>query len=309
MNKLTVTIGIPAYNEEANIQALLRSVLAQESGNFELLEILVYCDGCTDQTAALARAVASPRIRVYEQPERKGQIYRQNQMLKVFRGDVLVLLEADTLPQDRFAISRLLEPFCRQGASRIGMTVGRAIALPPRNFLQRILYTGYAIKSAVFSEWKQGSNIFGSNGQNMRALSREFARTIVWPADVPEDAYLYLRSRQSAFSMKQVPGAVTQFRTVGSFADGLKQTQKFLSGKRALREHFDPIFLRKEYGIPRWLIWKHVARSFIRHPLLTIFYLFEVVFRRAVVPSKAKFSSLYEPYTSTKDLSSGSKIL
>ena len=48
--KLTVTIGIPAYNEEANVRNLLVSLLAQKETNFKLQEIIVVSDGSTDKT-------------------------------------------------------------------------------------------------------------------------------------------------------------------------------------------------------------------------------------------------------------------
>lgn len=56
---------IPAFNEAASIDATLQAVLAS---NEELdAEVIVVCNGCTDETADRARRYA-PRVRVVETP-------------------------------------------------------------------------------------------------------------------------------------------------------------------------------------------------------------------------------------------------
>lgn len=61
----TVSVVIPAHNEEAVIGRCLQALLADaEPGE---LEILVVCNGCTDQTAAIA-AQFGPDVRVLECP-------------------------------------------------------------------------------------------------------------------------------------------------------------------------------------------------------------------------------------------------
>jgi len=51
MKKLiTVSIGIPAYNEEANIGKLLSSLIKQKEAGFIIKEIIVVSDQSTDKT-------------------------------------------------------------------------------------------------------------------------------------------------------------------------------------------------------------------------------------------------------------------
>ena len=65
----TVTVLIPAYNEEAAILDTVRSVLAS---NYPKLEVLVIDDGSTDHTAELVRENfgRDPRVRLLLQPNR-----------------------------------------------------------------------------------------------------------------------------------------------------------------------------------------------------------------------------------------------
>ena len=48
--KPTLSIGIPAFNEEANIYFLLKDLLSQKMDQFNLERIIVNSDGSTDDT-------------------------------------------------------------------------------------------------------------------------------------------------------------------------------------------------------------------------------------------------------------------
>ena len=50
MNTQSITIGIPAYNEEANIKYLLKLLLNQKIKNAAIHEVIVVSDGSTDGT-------------------------------------------------------------------------------------------------------------------------------------------------------------------------------------------------------------------------------------------------------------------
>jgi glycosyltransferase involved in cell wall biosynthesis len=60
-----VSVIVPAYNEEAGIERCLRTLL--EGAHPGELDVIVVCNGCTDGTAAVARAIGDP-IRVIETP-------------------------------------------------------------------------------------------------------------------------------------------------------------------------------------------------------------------------------------------------
>ena len=52
---MNVSILVPAHNEARNIENLLDSLLAQETHDARIIEIVVVASGCTDETAVLAR--------------------------------------------------------------------------------------------------------------------------------------------------------------------------------------------------------------------------------------------------------------
>ena len=62
---LRLSVGIPAYNEEANIGRLLKALLNQELPRWlKLEEIVVVASGCTDRTEDIVRSFEEQDERV-----------------------------------------------------------------------------------------------------------------------------------------------------------------------------------------------------------------------------------------------------
>ncbi|MGR3761990.1 glycosyltransferase family 2 protein [Roseobacteraceae bacterium NS-SX3] len=93
-----VSVLIPAHNEAAYISGCLGAVFASAPlpGGAER-EVLVLANGCSDDTAARARAVPVPdgwTLRVIELPE-GGKLKALNAGDAAARGEVLIYLDAD----------------------------------------------------------------------------------------------------------------------------------------------------------------------------------------------------------------------
>lgn len=86
-----ISVIIPAYNAAPYIEEALRSVLAQTHAN---LDIIVVDDGSKDETAAIARAIDDPRIRVVSQPN-GGVSAARNKGLELAQGDFISFHDAD----------------------------------------------------------------------------------------------------------------------------------------------------------------------------------------------------------------------
>jgi glycosyltransferase involved in cell wall biosynthesis len=116
-----VSILVPARNEEANLQRLLPSVLAQ---TYPSLEVIVYDDGSEDGTGAVLRAGADPRLRVLRgegpPPGWVGKVHALYQATRQATGTVYLFLDADVELADPEALARL---------------VARYQALPPTSVL------------------------------------------------------------------------------------------------------------------------------------------------------------------------------
>lgn len=301
--KLTVTIGIPAYNEEANVKFLLENVLAQKFEScVKLQEIIVLSDGSTDKTSGIAKSLKNPLIKVVESKNRLGQQVRQNQLISLFKGGVLVIIEADTLPYDNYTLNNLVAPFVKNNSPKLGMVVGQAVSLPAKNLTEKIDSHGMKIKDNIFSEWRNGDNLYSTGGHAMKALSRNFASKLIFPTDVPEDSYTYFRLKQLGLQMVKQPNAKAYVKRASHLKEYIRRNKKFIGGKETLKKYFPKDLVNGEFTPPVNLLLKHLLLAIFHSTLLTILYLLESLLVRALNFGVKEFNPLYQPFSSAKNL-------
>jgi len=104
---------IPTYNEVADIEATLDAVLAQRTPAHE---VIVVDGGSTDGTLALLeRRAERDRIIVINEGRRRGVAAARNTGMRAATGDIVVLLNADVMPEPDFL--ERLAPLYRDGGA------------------------------------------------------------------------------------------------------------------------------------------------------------------------------------------------
>ena len=91
----TVTLLIPAYNEEAHIEARLRNSLALDYPK-EQLEIVVASDGSTDATNAIVTRFQSQGVKLVSMPKNIGKSVMLTEVVPLLRGEIIVLSDASS---------------------------------------------------------------------------------------------------------------------------------------------------------------------------------------------------------------------
>jgi biofilm PGA synthesis N-glycosyltransferase PgaC len=126
-NKIKCSVGITAYNEEANIGRLLQAILDQRLFEVEITQIIVVASGCTDRTVEIVRehTAKDPRIRLYVQEKREGKTSAINVFLQHAQENICVLESGDTLPRED-TIEKMVRMF-RDPA--VGMTGAQKVAV------------------------------------------------------------------------------------------------------------------------------------------------------------------------------------
>jgi len=117
---LTVSVVVPAYNEESVIARTVESLLAQEP---PVLEVVCVDDGSKDRTLAVLheRFGGNPRVRILAKPN-GGKASALNLGFEEARGEVVVALDSDTLFATD-AVAHLTAPF---SDARVGAVAGNA---------------------------------------------------------------------------------------------------------------------------------------------------------------------------------------
>lgn len=286
----TVIIGIPAYNEEKNISFLLENLLGQKCEGFTIKKIIVVSDASTDSTDKIVRSFWSKKVQLIRSNKRSGQQAAQNRILSEASCDILVLIEADTLPVDRYMLQELVLPLLKEDS--LAMSFGRSVPLEPFSFLERVLYESHGLKSGIFNEWRDGLNVYSTNGQAARALSCKFFNNLTWPLDAPEDSYCFLRLKKYTQPIVRVKSAVTYFRLPRSFTERFKHNAKFYSGKNFLRKYFPEEFLEAEFKVPFNIVLKHSLKVFLNSPFWIPLAICEALFMRSVNKKRKDFKKV-----------------
>ena len=123
----TVSILLPAFNAAAYLPAKLDSLMEQDYPS-NLIDILVYCDGCTDDTEGVARAYAeSPRaggrVRVVANPLQSGKPTGLNTLAAMATGEFLLLNDVRQ-PLSTNAVRDLVAAF---EDPQVGVATGRLV--------------------------------------------------------------------------------------------------------------------------------------------------------------------------------------
>ncbi len=91
---MPITIGIPFFNDEANLADSIRSVFAQ---TFQDWELILVDDGSTDRSLEIAYSVKDSRVRVLSDGKHRRLPYRLNQITAEAQYDLIGRMDADDL--------------------------------------------------------------------------------------------------------------------------------------------------------------------------------------------------------------------
>lgn len=99
---LDCSVGIMAYNEEANIADAIESILGQRLSSSRIAEVIVVASGCEDRTPQIVTDLAGRdrRVRLIEQARREGKASAINLFIGSARSPLLLMASADLLVKD-----------------------------------------------------------------------------------------------------------------------------------------------------------------------------------------------------------------
>ena len=297
MKKPTLTIGIPAYNEEANIDHLLRALLADTSKRVAIKEIIVVSDGSTDATVARARSIRDRRIRVLDRRVRRGLSETENEIVRRAKGDVLILLDADVIPMQKNFLDSITMPI--RVDQSIGCVGAETIPLPPRNLFERVIANSHYMKRHLYRQIGRGHNVYLCHGRG-RAFSRRLYRQLHWPDNCPEDAYSYFVCKSLGLKFVYAANAGVYFRSPTVLPEHALQSTRFTAGIRRLKGLFNPDFVRREYSIPKSLLLKTLILYLYRNPFSTPVYLVLTLYVRFAFSDATIYRSRFKVASSSK---------
>lgn len=230
MNAL-VSIVMPAYNAEPFIADAIRSVLAQDHTNWELV---IVNDASTDGTAREIERFTDPRIHVFHMEKNGGIGRSRNVALEHIAGSFLCTLDSDdVLPPN--SISSRLELMEREPDVDFADGVVKVYDRGLNNIMRSFTPTFEGEPLAELLALK-GTCFFGPSWM----IRRNAAEHVVFNTDIShaEDLLFYL-SIAKGHKYKAVNETVLNYRVTGTSAmsnlEGLCRSYKYIA--RWLQEH------------------------------------------------------------------------
>lgn len=266
----TLSVGIPAFNEEANIANLIHSLIRQQQTGFVLEKIIVASDGSTDNTEKIVSEINDDRLVLIADRGRKGQAARQNEIIEKNTSDLLLLLNADVLPEDSAFISKLIQPFDLDES--IGLVSGKRWPVRPEGFFEKIVAFGSELTDAIADRIDLGQNLYHCNGA-VRVFSKKLLEKFRFPTVVSEDAYSYFYCKHNGFSFRYVPHAIVRYRCSQTLKDYIKQSVRFSQGQKDLAKYVPPHEVIAAHRIPRSIMIQEMLKGLVDHPILFLGYL------------------------------------
>ena len=146
----SISVIIPAYNEQKVIAKTIQSLLASEYQG--PIEVIVIDDGSTDGTIEAVEALNDPRLRVVRQ-QNSGKAYALQRGVDISKNEILIFADADT-QFDRRAIGLLAGAFEN---GEIGAVSGHARVGNRSTFLARCqdleYICGFNLDRRAYATW------------------------------------------------------------------------------------------------------------------------------------------------------------
>jgi glycosyltransferase involved in cell wall biosynthesis len=296
MDRVKVSVCIPAHNEEVNIRGLIEEILGQNQRLCQVHEVIVVSDGSTDRTVAEAERVDDERLVVIDNPGRLGKAARINEMLARFTGDVVFLLDADVALRHAGLFDAIVDD---SDLAVDGLAAADPVALPSRRWIARALIASTAVRRAVAQQWRPSTGSYLNFRGSCIALNALLACDITLPDGlINDDAYFYFAARQRGYSPRFLPSVQVHYSVPDSLRDHIGQSARHRAAPVELRRYFPAEVVTAEYAIPKSLLLRMTARQMRRQPLALGLYLLLRAF--ASLPRPGRPQALWTVATTTK---------
>lgn len=297
----SIIIGIPAFNEQANLLQLLNDLATQKLGTSDILKVIVNSDGSTDETAVIAKRETRLPMMVIKNHERKGIAIRLNEILDQaakFEADAIILLDADIRINDPHCLAKLVRPILQAGAD---LTSCRMSEAPSETLIERALAVSMQMKNDIFENYRHGDNVYTCHGP-VRGLSAKLANQLRFKESVGNDAYSYLFVKANNFSYTYIKDTSIIYKLPMAWNDHANQSQRFLHSQRLLSATFGAETIKANYQVPTWPKLKTLVTFGLRQPLLVGTYFYILLAMRLKYHREGEATELWNQVTSSKQI-------
>jgi len=279
MIKPTLSVCIPAFNEEKNITFLLESVLNQKAKSFILNDITVYTDNSTDLTGKKVKEVSRkyPEVKIVEGKKRRGKYYRVNQAFHENKSNFLVVLDADVALVGSNFLENLVQVLITD--SKAVLVAAHNIFVKPKTFIAKVIYTHLVLVDNIrwsFPNYNSALNYYGS----CTAYRCSFTKSIkVFDRLTDPHLFIYLKAAEVKGFRYCRSAEVLQW-PITTISDLNKFLRRSFGKKDILLEKIFGEKIKNVYNSPFKYKLRGLFKTLIQEPLYIFFAILLICYTR-----------------------------
>jgi cellulose synthase/poly-beta-1,6-N-acetylglucosamine synthase-like glycosyltransferase len=248
----SMSVIIPAYNEEGTIRRTLNSVLALDYPE-DKLDIVVVDDGSKDKTSEVAQKIMNlnpaRHIRLIRQ-ENKGKGAALNKALESIQTKYFACLDADS-EVDKHSLKKMINLFER----RQYLHKNLAIVTPalrvqkPKNLVQRIQYFEYLITMLLARVLSNSKSIYVAPGP-FSVYKTSIIKDLGGfdENNLTEDQEIAYRVKENKYELENCSDAYVYTNAPDSLKSLFYQRNRWYKGALMNAWKYRKLMFNKEYG-------------------------------------------------------------
>jgi len=204
----TVSLIVAAYNEESVIAEKVKNLKALNYPA-ELLEVIVCCDGCSDQTASQATEAGADKV--LELP-RGGKIRAQDAGVKASQGEVTAFSDANSV----WSPDALIKLVSELANPQVGYVCGKVSFTSQEGTNQEGLYWRYELwlrssESALYSVTAGNGAIYATRRETYLEVDPVMGHDLSFPFNMVKRGLRALYQPAATAEEKMVPSIDGEF--------------------------------------------------------------------------------------------------
>lgn len=298
LDMITVTVGIPAFNEGQNIPNLLNSILKQEQRSYHLDKIIVISDGSNDDTDKKVVKISqqNPNIILVNDHQRIGKLKRLMQLYKISESDVVVQFDADVVLGDRLVIEKLVREFSNK---LVAIVSGNYKPINDSSFSGKVFIKWESIWHQLRKDLNNGNSIRNCLS-SILAIRSDFAKHIKFqPQFYTNGQFIYCYAKQKKYEFRYVDDAIIYFRTPSSIKEYFSQNIRSSNERLKLAKFFGN-WVDDLYKIPLTTLAYVLITNFLQSPVYSSLGAVFFLIPRLYPQKKKNFTGTWNPLKSTK---------
>lgn len=261
----TVSVLIPAYNEEDVVEDCIESAL-RSAYPLALLDVVVIDDGSTDETYARATQYVDAGVTVY--PKRNGGKYSAlNYGIFCTDGDVVITVDADSILEPE-TIPEIVGALWEN--PRTGAVCGNVKVANAENPFTRMQALEYALGINTFRRAFSALGTVPIVPGCLGAFRREALESVGGydPQTITEDFDLSLKLLRDGWRIEQSE-AVVRTQVPFRVHDLYKQRLRWYKGAFQTLIKHRGVFTETDAGILHWYVYPYRALSLLFVPVMS----------------------------------------